>query len=424
MAAPPVHRGRRRLLATVSATVATAAVGQAATTTGIVGKAGTAGAAGAAAKAAAASPPGAPALADAGTAGGLTLGLNVLWPPGDEPSLRARFRKARALGVRELRLDWEWRQVEAERGLYQWHKTDLLVRLAHEEGVRLLPIVHYAPAWALRSGRKPDDVYQMAPRDEAFDAYANFLHASIQRYGPGGNGPQPSTPIAAWQVWNEPNLPQFWGPKPDAAAFARLMQRVQAKLAPLRGRVTLVHAGLSKSDLDFMWHLWDANPRHGDSFDVMAVHSYVFDGRDGIRAPEAMDEDDREAGPMGFVGSTKDGGYLGKVFNLQLFMRLRGAAGKPIWITEMGYFVARHPLGVTEAGQAERLERTLDFVQRRLTQQPFGTGARALPAHVQRLYWFALEDYPSPDGLGSFGLVRADGSLRPAGEALRRRLAP
>jgi hypothetical protein len=349
----------------------------------------------------------------------LLLGINMLWIPGDEPTLRARFHKVRALGISQVRLDWEWRQAEARRGVYTWDKFDTLVRTAQEEGVALLPIVHYAPAWAVRSDRKPDDVYELAPKEEAFADYARFLLAAIQRYGPGGNATVPFTPIRHWEAWNEPNIRQFWGPKPDAAAFARLMQVVQRTLEPVRSSIQIVHAGLAKSDLEFMWHLWDANPRHGDTFDIMSVHPYVYDWSDGIRSPEAMDRDESKAAAMGFIGSVKDSGYLGKVFNLQLFMTLRGAPHKPVWITEMGYFVARHRLGVTEAEQAQRLVATVDFVRKRLADQPFGQGPRAVAANVQRVYWFALEDYPSPEGLGSFGVFRPDGTLRPAGDALR-----
>ena len=346
------------------------------------------------------------------------LGINALWIPGDAKSLRERFRKVRALGMREVRLDWEWRQVESKKGEYRWDAMDILVRTAHEEGVTLLPIVHYAPSWAIRSERKPGDVYEMAPREDSFADFAKFMLASVRRYGPGGNAPVPFAPIKYWQAWNEPNLPQFWGPKPDPAAFTRLMQQIHASLAPVRGQIQIVHAGISKVDIEFMWQLWEANPRHGETFDILAVHPYLYDGKDGIRDPEAMDSDEAKPAAMGFVGTVKDSGYMGKVFNLQLFMNLKGAVGKPIWITEMGYFVARHRLGVDEKGQAARLVRTLEFIRQRLTDKQFGQGTRALAANVQRVYWFSLEDYPSPEGLGTFGVYRPDGTLRPAAEEL------
>lgn len=352
----------------------------------------------------------------------LSLGINAMWGPGDEASLHKRFKQAKAIGVSQVRLDWEWRQVEPTRGTYNWQALDTLVRVAQAEQIELLPIVHYAPKWALRTESKPNEVYEMAPADGAFADYARFLRASIQRYGPGGDAPVPFTPIAYWQVWNEPNIKNFWGPKPDAAAFVKLMRAVQQETAGLRDKVKLVHAGLSKPDLIFFWQLWEADPQYGETFDIMAVHPYLFDWWDGIRDPDEMDGDDGDYAALGVVGSHNDPGYLGKVFNLQLMMTLKGFADKPIWVTEMGYFVANNRLGVTDAQQAKRLTATLDFIQQQLGSAPYGKGVRSdLAANVQRIYWFSLEDYPSPDGLGTFGLYRADGSKRPAADVFRNK---
>ncbi|MET1080545.1 MAG: hypothetical protein ABWY06_21245 [Pseudomonas sp.] len=348
----------------------------------------------------------------------LSYGLNTMWGPGDSQSLSSRFRKAKSLGVRSVRLDWEWRQVEAVRGQYQWQQLDTLVQVAHQEGIELLPIIHYAPNWAQVAGIKPNDVYEMAPAEAAFDAYARFVKASIKRYGPGGNAGVPFTPIVHWQIWNEPNLKQFWGPEPNSGSFAWLMRRVQQETADVRGSIQLVHAGLSKADVLFLWQLWEADSAYGNTFDVMAVHPYVFDWRDGIRQPDAMDADQPQFAPLGVVGSVTDPGYLGKVFNLQLLMTLKGSP-KPIWITEMGYIVGSQHLGLTEQGAADRMQTTLQFILSRLTVIPYGIGIRNLAANVQRVYWFALEDYPSPDGMGTFGFYRQDGSERPAASMFR-----
>lgn len=346
-------------------------------------------------------------------------GVNAMWGPGDALTLTERFRKAKSLGVTRVRLDWEWRWVEGVRGQYQWAMLDTLVKTAHQEGIELLPIIHYAPSWALVPGEQPSDLYEMAPDEAAFADYARFVKASIRRYGPGGTAKFPFTPIVHWQIWNEPNLKQFWGPTPNAGSYAKLMRHVQQATAGLRSQVKLVHAGLSKSDLLFFWQLWEADPNYGNTFDIMAVHPYVYDWHDGVRQPEAMDADEVQLSPLGIVGSLNDPGYLGKVFNLQVLMRLKGAP-KPIWITEMGYFISdQHHLGVSEYGAAERMYQTLDYIQNRLTDLPYGTGLRGFPADVQRVYWFALEDYPSPDGIGTFGFYREDGSERTAASVFR-----
>lgn len=349
------------------------------------------------------------------------LGLNVLWPPGTEEALRQRFRMARELGVVDVRIDWEWRLAEPQPGVYDWSAFDRLVRVAKEEGVRLLPIVHYAPEWALVDAAKPATVYELAPAPGHYGAYADFLAASIARYGPGGTAPGAFDAIPAWQVWNEPNVAAFWGPAPDAEAFAGLMGAVAERLAPLRAGVRIVHAGLSRADLQFLWLLYEADPDYGETFDVMAVHPYTYGGGGGgPRLPAAMDEASAENAALGFVGSVDDPGFLGKVFNLQRLMAYRTPGGKPIWITEAGYVVGDHRMGVAADQQARLLTATIAYVAERLTDAPFGdVGPQALPARVERLYWFALQDYPDPAGLGGFGLYTAEGAARPSAEAFR-----
>ena len=211
-----------------------------------------------------------------------------------------------------------------------------------------------------------------------------FLAACVTRFGPGGNAPGPYKPILAWQVWNEPNNKDFWGPAPDPGRFVRLMRQVSSALAPYRDRIKIVHAGLSKADLIYLWQLWEADPRYGETFDVMAVHPYIYDWRVGVRRPDDMDGDQEPDAKLGFVGDKYKPNYLGKVFNLQLFMTLRGSS-KPIWITEMGFFVSRTRLGVSDQQQASLMADTLAFIEARLTDRPFGEGNRSLAANVQRV---------------------------------------
>ena len=351
------------------------------------------------------------------------IGINVLWIPGDEATLTDRFSRTKALGLDQVRIDWEWRAAEARPGQYDWSALDRLVRVAHQVGISLLPIVHYAPDWALPPVSKPDGVSELAPTDSGFQALGRFVAACVQRYGPGGNAPIPFTAIEHWQIWNEPNGKDFWGPAPQPDRFAGMMRIVSDALTPYRDKIKIVHAGLSKADVVFLWQLWQADPHYGDTFDIMAVHPYIFDWWKGVRRPDDMDADVTEDAALGFVGDKYKPNYLGKVFNLQLFMTLRGSPGKPIWITEMGFFVARGRLGVTDDKQATLLTDTMDYILRRLTDRPFGEGKRALPANVQRVYWFALDDYPMPDDMGNFGLYRMDHTPRPSVQAMRNLLA-
>lgn len=363
----------------------------------------------------------APAHAQVVSPAPFSMGINILWGNGNAADLEQRFARMKSLGLTEARIDWEWRAVESKKGTYNWSSMDRLVSLAAKNGITIFPIVHYAPSWALSTTRMPDGVYEMAPRADAFGAYAKFLAASIDRYGPNGKAPVSFKPIKSWQIWNEPNIKDFWGPAPDAASFVSLMKTVNKTLGTTRRqKISLVHAGLSKSDLVFLWQLWDKDPNYGNLFDVMAVHSYFFNPRGGVRAVDALDGDSPESAPMGFVGSAEDGGFLSKVFNIQLFMTLKKSP-KPIWITEIGFIAGnKNPYAISESDQSILTGKTLSFIRDRLTTAPFGIGARGdLAANVQKVYWFALDDYNLPQDMGSFGIFRFDGSVRPLANVIK-----
>jgi hypothetical protein len=347
----------------------------------------------------------------------MKYGINAKWGGGGYEELVARFALARSLGVKQVRIDWEWRLVEGQKGVYDWTPMDNLVKAAAEQDIELLPIVHYAPNWALPMlAFKSSGTYELAPSSDYYDNFAAFIKACIERYGPATKAG-----ITYWQIWNEPNTPQFWGPSPKPKDFVKMMKAVSHAVAEQRASIKLVHAGISRNDITYLWMLWDIDPSYGEYFDILAVHPYLFNkDASGINAPQDMDADESSLAKMGFVGSKEDNTYLGKLFNLQLFMHLRQSS-KPIWITELGYVVAAPPLGVTEAQQSAKTKATLDYINQHLSGKSFGKGLRGdLPADVERVYWFSLEDYESPDGLGNFGLIRADGTERPAAAVYRQ----
>lgn len=222
------------------------------------------------------------------------MGINVLlWPFDQWP---ARFAKVKQLGVQQICIDWEWRLGEQQRGQYNWLVLDQLVKLASEQRLEILPVVHYAPPWALPSHKTKDTIYELAPIAAYHQDYANFVRASIQRYGPNGSAVDELaiTPIRHWQIWNEPNVASFWGPKPDALAFANLAYCVHQTTKDLRAPngVQLVHAGLAKADYLFLYGVYnwrqlatssvstarltclDNTVDYGATFEIMAINQY------------------------------------------------------------------------------------------------------------------------------------------------------
>ncbi len=333
--------------------------------------------------------------------------------------MESSFQRMQAMGIKTARTDFEWRGVEKKQGTYDWSKTDQLVSLAHKYDIELLPIVHYAPKWALPKGlNKPEGIYELALIPDSYDDYSKFLNAAIDRYGPNGNSPVSFKPIKNWQVWNESNNKDFWYIKPNgwlqgwdmaeaAKQFTDFMKVVSNGLGNRRDKINVVHAGTSKSDITYMWHLWNNDNNYCQRFDTMAVHSYFFNPSGGVRGISAIDKDDAEYSKLGFIGSKDDHGYLQKIFNVKHFLDLKKCP-KPVWVTEIGFManqqgkLSHNPWVVKEDKALELTQGTLQYFNQH--QQRLG---------VEKVYWFILDDYNFPHAMGNFGVYKSNGQPRP-----------
>jgi hypothetical protein len=101
-----------------------------------------------------------------------------------------------------------------------------------------------------------------APQPVDVAAYASGHAAIHQRYAK-------YDPV--WEIWNEPNLAQYWGVRPDVTVYSRLAIET-AKALRAAGARDVWSGGTASIDFD-----WILNLRERGAFDVMngcAVHSY------------------------------------------------------------------------------------------------------------------------------------------------------
>jgi beta-galactosidase len=165
---------------------------------------------------------------------------------------RADVRQIRALGFNTVRAWIDWASGEPEDGSYDFETLDVLLELAHDEGLRLLLQVYMdsAPAWV---GRKyPDSLFvssngqAIAPesspgycRDHpgVRTADAGF-YAALARHVRG------NAAFAGWDLWSEPHVINWanptWIPNPEfcfcphtIARFRRWLQGRYGSLADL-----------------------------------------------------------------------------------------------------------------------------------------------------------------------------------------------
>jgi hypothetical protein len=294
-------------------------------------------------------------------------------------------------GVRTERMEFAWDLVEPASGQYDFSLTDRKALAAARAGIDVLGLIVRSPAWAAQHPGQPFS----PPRDPA--DYAAFAKVLVARYGPGGElwraHPEVTPrPVRAWQIWNEPNIANYWSAQPFMAGYAKLLGAAYPAIKQADPGATVVMAGLANyswTDLERLFSKGKTKLR----FDVAAVHP--FSGR-----------------PSNSVKIVR--------LNREVLNR-HGAAKKPIWLTELTWSSAKGKKKMltkdwetTEAGQAVRLREAFRL---------FVRDRRAL--RLERIYWYTwvTVDRGSPNSFDYSGLrtQRADGSVvdKPAAKAFR-----
>ncbi len=290
--------------------------------------------------------------------------------------------------VGTLRIPINWFEVEPRPGAFEWAGLDAEIGAAAERGIRVLPFVYGTPGWLATQPALPP----LGGR--ARSEWVGFLRDLVGRYGPRGSfwATAPARlPIRSWQVWNEPNFTLFWRPRPQPAAYARLLAVSARAIRGADPGARIVTAGVAPVGAGFLpWTFLRrlyAVPGVKASFDEVAVHPYSA-RLDNTRA------------------------------QVELERRIMVAAGD-----------ARTPLLVSELGVASQGEVASAFVQGEAGQASYLRQAFAMLVahrrqwHLAGVDWFTWRDQPGADPHCSFcqgaGLFDVAGRAKPAWGAYR-----
>src|SRR6185503_19317188 len=111
----------------------------------------------------------------------------------------------------------------------------------------------------------------------------------VDVYGPNGslwkeNPGVPARPIRSWQIWNEPNLAQYWQPKPSAKQYRNMLKTVGAAIKSRDPKAEIVTAGLPDSRLSgavrlapYLKTLYKGGG--SSAFNTVAINSYAVTPR-------------------------------------------------------------------------------------------------------------------------------------------------
>jgi hypothetical protein len=259
--------------------------------------------------------------------------------------------------VKEMEFDWvkqkfPWREIEGiEKGQYDWYRPDRIVEATEADGLNLLVRLDRQPFWS-----EPEDNlwHENQPPGDLQD-FADFCGAVAERY---------QGRIAAYQVWNEPNLGREWGElHPDPAYYTELLKVCYTAIKAADPKAIVVSAGLAPTgttndqampDTDFLQGMYDAGA--ADYFDVLGVNA------PGYKAPPELAPEEAEQAEYG-------GGRwfaFRHVEDIRDIMVANNDGEKQIAILEMGWTLDQvNPdyawFAVDESTQADYLVRAYEY---------------------------------------------------------------
>ena len=280
----------------------------------------------------------------------LTYGIQVFtWWDGGETGLHLDW--VRLMSYSHVKQTFAWRDIEPLQDVWDWTQADRILAELEPRGLRLIARLGQAPQWAWGDAYESNETasFHDAPPAKMAD-WSEFCLTLAQRY---------RGRIAAYQIWNEPNLSREWGDRPpDAAAYVELLAACSRAIRQADPDAVLISAGLAPTGnndsaavpddvyLDRMY-------RSGfqQYIDVVGVHA------PGFAAPE-IGPDDAAAKSRWFT--------FRRVEDLRKIMLMYGDAARQMAVMEFGYTTdTRHSdyawYAVSEAAQADMLLRAYEY---------------------------------------------------------------
>jgi hypothetical protein len=185
----------------------------------------------------------------------------------------SHIARAAGIGVKWTRLNCSWREVEKERGIYDWKKTDEAFSIALAEGIT--PFVCLAGSNPLycRESIVTDDrerelygssLQPPTSSPEAKEAWLQFVRAAVGRY---------RDRIRYWEVWNEPNHRAYWGAQPDGHAYGLLLRETSHAIKSIDPDIRVIGGALAGLDPGFV----DNFLAEGTAplIDIISFHNYA-----------------------------------------------------------------------------------------------------------------------------------------------------
>lgn len=319
------------------------------------------------------------------------FGISAVLPSSDD---LGRMKQV-GFGAERFEISWGATQ-KTRKGGYDWAGSDSKFRESASKGLQPAPFVYGTPRFINKTpGSFVPPTESRANREE----WQDFMRAAARRYGPDGdfwaeNPTVPELPVRQWILWNEQNARAFWQPKPNVRDYATLIEITDEALADVNPKARIVLGGMygypkderNIDAVDFFRKLYEVRGIE-KRFEAISVHPYG-----------------------GGVGTVKT-----QIKEARRAVRKAGDPNVDLLVGEIGWASSgpnTTPEVVGLEGQANRLREGLKLlVDKRRAWNIIG-------AYVY--VWRDFEIESACLWCPHAGLLRVDGSGKPALEAVRK----
>ena len=263
---------------------------------------------------------------------------------------------AKQAGIRWMRVDFSWADIEPSQGYYNYQEIDRVVAFAVSNNMAILANLGDTPAWA-----NGDQGKNVLPTNVQY--WRNFVNRMVTRY---------KGRVSYWGIWNEPNLEDFLRGSADDYVTKVLIPASEV----IRGNDS--SAKIVAPDISYL----TSPERRWDSFlktvlekgknylDIVSIHAYDSSGAEAI-----MNKIEK--------------GYNIIYPAVTKVMSDYGCADKELWLTETGWSTT----SVSEDTQASNY---LDLLTKILNS-----------TSVDKVFFYEIQDVPNVSG---YGILNADTS--------------
>jgi hypothetical protein len=331
-----------------------------------------------------------------------------LW--GNPDTTERDLRLAKEAGFTWVKQRFEWRYIEkTKNNANEWGEPDRITDAVNKAGLGMVVRLDNQPEWA-----RKDKIFPRSGPPDKMEDWKDYVEDVSERY---------KGKIAAYEIWNEPNLSREWGgAKPDPKAYTEMLRLSYIAIKKNDPNALVISAGMSPTteisdrampDVQFIEEMYAAGA--GQYFDLLGVHAAGYKA-----APEedpgtvALDPVKTNNDPSSV--SLKRSYSFRHVEDLRAIMVKNGEESKQIAIMEMGWSADPRPNSpyywhsVTEDQKGEYLVRGLQYAKQNWSPWVAMLSMIYLPsptwtASDEQYYW---------------SITNPDGTLRPAYNALKQ----